>query len=123
MEDAETGAVQQKALKLSTVVAQQSKGPPTTAVPSRRWQVNLAVSESPLGSSDYHRGMRSSDAGSRSRILAVLGPFLWGGRCAEQQCQRIAKKPLRHLADPTNLERSMRALTAQGHPIMLNHCI
>jgi len=110
MEDAETGAVQQKALKLSTVVAQQSKGPPTTAVPSRR-------------SSDYHRSMRSSDAGSRSRILAVLGPFLWGGRCAEQQCQRIAKKPLRHLADPTNLERSMRALTAQGHPIMLNHCI
>jgi hypothetical protein len=123
MEDAETGAVQRKAVKLSTAVAQQSKGPPTTAAPSRRWQVNLTVSKSPLGSSDYRRSVRSSDAGPRSRILAVLGPFLWGGRFAEQGRWRIGKKALRHLADPISPERSMRALTPQGHPIMLNHCI
>jgi hypothetical protein len=126
MEDAETSAVQRKALKLATAVAQQTTGSPTAAVPSRRWQVTVIVPERPVGSFDYHRTVRSSDSGlaCAHRRCGVLGSFLRGAWFAEQRRRRIGQKALRLLLDFTSPRGAMRALTApQSHPIMRNQGI
>jgi hypothetical protein len=126
MEDAETGAVQRKALKLATAVAQQAKDPPTAAAPSRRCQMAMTVPGRPFGTVDCHRSLRSSDAGPAygRRYVAVLGAFPWGARRAKQQRGRAGKKTLRRLADWISRGVAMQALTArQSHPITLKYYI
>ena len=125
MEDAETGAVQRKALKLATAVAQQAKDLPTAA-PSRRCRMAMTVPGRPLGSVDSHRGGRSSDGGPayRRRYVAVLGAFLWGARRAKQQRRGAGKKTLRRLPEWISRGLAMQALTArQCRPIILKHYI
>ena len=125
MEDAETGAVQGKALKLATAVAQQTKDPPAAAAPSRRRQVAMTVPGRPFGSFDHHRKVRSSAIGPAygGRYVAVPGAFLWGARIAEQQRRRVGKKTLRRLSDDISWDLATRALTTKSRPIIFNRCI
>jgi hypothetical protein len=124
MEDAETGAVQRKALKLATAVAQQTKNPrPAAALSLRR---PVVMPGRPFGPFDHPRSVCSSvvDPVWGRRSVAVLGAFRWGARIAEQQRRRVGKKTLRRLSDGISRDLATRASpTCQGRAIIFHYCI